>query len=143
MIILFKDFGTDYWIKNKIVDCGLSDNNQLLHTNLELPNDELQDYELQDYELPDDELPDDELIFLDKLNVKPKNNNEPGSKKKYIGINTEIIGKNSSKKDPRYKFGGNANKYKPSNFRINDIQETSTHICIHTGIYSNNYKRKV
>lgn len=163
MILLFKDFGTDYWIKNKIVDCGLSDTNQLTHINLELPDDELLYDEIPDNELPDDELPDkklsyNELIFLDKLNVKTENikklnikykqhksynNNEPKYKKIYIGRNTEIIDRNSRKKDSRYKFGDIPSKYKDSNFRINNIQETSKHICIHAGIYSHNYKRKM
>ena len=130
MIILFTDFSTDYWIKNKIVDCGLSDTNQQLHINLELP-----DYELPDYELPDYELLENELIFLDKLNVKTKN--IKFLKQYNIKRNPENNDRFSIKKDSRYKFGN-------SDFRIHDIQESSKHTCsTHTGFYSNNYKRKV
>ena len=107
MIILFEDFSINYWINNKIVDCGLSRTNQVLYiNNLELP----------------DELPDDELIFLEEHTIKTKN-----------------VDRKSKKNKSKYKFG----EYKDSDFKINNIQDTSKHICIHTGVYSHNYKRKV
>ena len=116
MILLFKDFSTGYWINNKIVDCGLSGTNKLLHNDLELP--------------------DNELIFLEELDVKPENikkmdikykkhksyNNESKYEKIYIKNNTENIDRNSRKKNSIYKFGGIPSKYKDSDFIINNTQ---------------------
>lgn len=114
MILLFKDFNTDYWINNKILDCGVSCTNQVLH-------------------IDDLELPDDELIFLEEPNVKTGNIKKMNNDKKSKITNS------------RHKFGGITSKYKETDFRINNIQDTYTskHICIHTGVYSHNYKRKV
>ena len=46
MILLFKDYVTDYWIKNKIVDCGSSEYNQQLNINIKLENNEITNDEI-------------------------------------------------------------------------------------------------
>ena len=146
MILLFKDYGTDYWIKNKIVDCGLSEYNQQLNIDIKLPDDEITNDEITNDEITNDEITNDEItnennsILVEeenikkKLNVKykTKNSNKSRYEDTYIGRNSETIDENSRKK----KFG---NKFEG----INNIQKTVEPIYLSKYINVNYYKKKV
>ena len=126
MILLFKDYGTDYWIKNKIVDCGLSEYNQQLNIAIKLPDDEITN--------------ENNLILVEEENIKKKinvkyktkNSNKSRYEDTYIGRNSETIDENSRKK----KFG---NKFEG----INNIQKTVEPIYLSKYINVNYYKKKV
>ena len=142
MILLFEDYGTNYWIKNKIVDCGSKENNQQLNIDLELPDDEI----INEHNLL--LLEEESINNTKKLNIKYKqykttNNNESRHKKIYIGRNSEIINGNSRTKNSGDKFGGTVNQYKDSDFRINHIQKTPKHICLYKYVNTNYHKRKM
>ena len=133
MILLFKDYGTDYWIKNKIIDCGLSEYNQQLNIDIKLPNDEITNDEITNENnliLVEEE---EENIIKDdnikkKLNVKykTKNSNESRYVSSYLGRNSETIDENSRK-----------NKFE----RINNIQKTFEPIPFYLSKFY--YKKKV
>ena len=150
MILLFKDYGTDYWIKNKIVDCGLSEYNQQLNIDIKLPDDEITNDEITNDEITNDEITNDEItndeitndeitnennsILVEeenikkKLNVKykTKNSNKSRYEDTYIGRNSETIDENSRK-----------NKFE----RINNIQKTFEPIPFYLSKFY--YKKKV
>ena len=141
MILLFKDYGTDYWIKNKIVDCGLSEYNQQLNIAIKLPDDEITNHEITNDEITNDEITNENNLILveeenikKKLNVKykTKNSNKSRYEDTYIGRNSETIDENSRKK----KFG---NKFEG----INNIQKTVEPIYLSKYINVNYYKKKV
>ena len=136
MILLFKDYGTDYWIKNKIVDCGLSEYNQQLNIDMKLPDDEITNDEITNDEITNE----NNLILVEEENIKKKinvkyktkNSNKSRYEDTYIGRNSETIDENSRKK----KFG---NKFEG----INNIQKTVEPIYLSKYINVNYYKKKV
>ena len=142
MILLFKDYGIDYWVTSKIVDCGSKENNQKLNIDLELPDDEI-NYENNLLLLEEESINNNKKLNIKYKQYQPKNINESKYEKIYIRRNSKTINRNSRTPDSRNKFSGPINKYKDSDFRINNTPQALKHISIYKYVNTNNYKREV
>lgn len=161
-ILLFKDYGADYWVASKIVDCGSKDNNQKLNTNLELPDDDI-NYENNLLLLEEESINNNKKLNIKYKQYQPKNINEPKYEQIYIRRNSKTVNRNSRTPDSRNKFSGPINKYKDSDFRINNTPDsrnkfsgpinkykdsdfrpqTPKHISLYKYASTNNHKREV
>jgi hypothetical protein len=132
MIELFMDFGSDYWLKNKVIDCGKSDYSK----NIEL------DIDIQE-NINDDDIYYDNICK--KLNNKHKQrkykyNNESecnnrNSKSTTGNTRTEQIYISNSKN--KY------NRYKNNDNRITNSQKTGEYISVHKYTSINNNQRQM
>lgn len=170
MVLLFRNLDVNYWIDDKIVDCGNTDKTENIIDNLEFPDDFFDEDTLSDYEdalsnyedtLSDYEDTLSDYDFKDTLsNFGNKKLNNNCENIKSIDYNEPVIQKihlNRIRKDDNYdsKFRSksqisnvairreqSSNKFSNRNFRIKNIQKTTPYNNIQTNTNTDRTNKK-
>jgi hypothetical protein len=118
MIELFRDFGFDYWLTNKVVDCGKSNNFKQIKLNIDIQNNNTK------YNTKNDK----------KLNNKYKQyNNDYNNETTYYNRYSKSTNRNTGA-ETLYNSDCNRlqyNRNKIKDIRINDLQKTSKYNSIY------------
>ena len=159
MIVLIKDFGSDYWLKNKIVDCGKSSDFEQIDFDIEdnpKNNPEINSENILDnvYDMAYDMAYDIKSTNknVNMLKYKKLNNNHKQDKynynndstynnrnSKYIKRNTRTETTYNTDNENRLQY----NRFKIKDIGINDLQKTNKYNSIYKNINSNNNQRQM